>query len=143
MQVGRRKAERRGACGGRKVRQSRGMKIVRTGWLLALAWVLVAVAGAAEKTKPAAPAEKPAEENKIAGVTIPRPTGEFLGLEISNNNFVLTFYDAKKKKKPIDVVRATLRWPVRYQPNDERLVLNPGSDGTSLTSARVIRPTPS
>jgi hypothetical protein len=118
------------------------MKIVRRGWVLALV-LAAAVVGAAEKAKPAAPTKKAAEENKIAGVTIPRPTGEFLGLEISNNNFVLTFYDAKKKKKPIDVVRATLRWPVRYQPNDERLVLNPGSDGVSLTSARVIRPAPS
>ncbi len=94
----------------------------------------VTSAVAAENARPAA------EKNAIAGVTIPRPTGEFLGLEVAGGNFVLTFYDAKKVKKPVDVARATLRWPVRYQPNDERLVLNPGGDGTVLTSARVIRP---
>ena len=90
-------SEPRGACGGRRLRQSRGMKIVRMGWVLALVLAAAGV-GAAEKAKPAAPTKKAAEENKIGGLTIPRPTGEFLGLEISNNNFVLTFYDAKKKK---------------------------------------------
>lgn len=109
------------------------------------AWLALAVgligAGAGAPVGAAAESMAPAaEKNAIAGVTIPRPTGEFLGLEVADNHFVLTFYTAKKAKKPVDVARATLRWPVRYQPTDERLVLNPGGDGTVLTSARVIRP---
>jgi hypothetical protein len=76
----------------------------------------------------------------IDGVTIPRPNGTFLGLQIVNSNFVLSFYNAKKRKIAPDVTRATLRWPVKYQPADERAVLNPGSDGTSLTSPKTVRP---
>ena len=33
---------------------------------------------------------------------------------------------------------AALRWPVKYQPGDERAVLN--SSGTALTSTKVVRP---
>ncbi len=124
------------ACCRGRFGQSVRMKNVRA-WLglaVGLIGAGAPVVVAAESTALAA------EKNTIAGLTIPRPTGEFLGLEVADNHFVLTFYDAKKVKKPVDVVRATLRWPVRYQPNDERLVLNPGGDGTSLTSARVIRP---
>lgn len=80
------------------------------------------------------------EQLPIAGLEIPRPTGGFLGLQILNGNFVLSFYDAERKPTSVDVARASLRWPVKYQPNDERVVLNPGSDGVSLTSPKVIRP---
>lgn len=111
------------------------------------AWVVLAMilgaggVSAATAGKPVANSEaaKP-EEKEIAGVTIPRPNGAFLGLEIVSNNFVLSFYDGEKEKIPPDVARATMRWPVKYQPTDERTVLNPGSDGTSLTSAKVVRP---
>lgn len=77
---------------------------------------------------------------KIEGVTIARPNGSFLGLAIKENNFVLTFYDEHKEKMAPDVARAAVRWPVKYQPNDERTVLNPGDDGFSLTSPRTVRP---
>lgn len=80
------------------------------------------------------------EQPPIAGLEISRPTGGFLGLQLLNGNFVLSFYDADRQPKPIDVARAALRWPVKYQPNDERVVLNPGGDGVSLTSPKVIRP---
>lgn len=76
----------------------------------------------------------------IEGVEIARPTGAFLGLNIVNGRFVLTFYNADKEKTAPDVVRASLRWPVKYQPSDERVVLNPSGDGVSLTSGKVIRP---
>lgn len=76
----------------------------------------------------------------IEGVEIARPTGAFLGLNIVNGRFVLTFYNADREKTAPDVVRASLRWPVKYQPSDERVVLNPSGDGVSLTSGKVIRP---
>jgi hypothetical protein len=31
-----------------------------------------------------------------------------------------------------------VRWPVKYQPGDERAVLNPS--GTALTSSKVVKP---
>jgi len=77
---------------------------------------------------------------KIEGVEIARPAGGYLGLNLVGGRFVLSFYDAEKKPAKADVVRASLRWPVRYQPSDERVVLNPAGDGKSLTSAKVIRP---
>src|SRR5262249_51909325 len=94
---------------------------------------------ASAQKKDAADAKKKEEPPKIDGLTIPRANGTFLGIEIKNNNFVLSFYDAKKKKVAPDLPRATLRWPVKYQPTDERTVLNPGSDGFSLTSPKGIR----
>jgi cytochrome c1 len=93
---------------------------------------------AAGKSAPAAE-KKPEEVPKIAGLTIPRPNGTFLGLQVVNGNFVLTFYDKEKKKTKVDAARATLRWPVKYQPADERTVLNPGAAST-LTSAKGVRP---
>lgn len=91
---------------------------------------------AAAKKAPAAKKEEPPAV--VDGVAISRPKGGFLGLRVVNNNFVLTFYDAKKKKVAPDVTRAALRWPVKYQPGDERAVLN--SNGTALTSSKVVKP---
>ncbi len=90
---------------------------------------------------PAAPAGGSQDETGvIEGLEIPRPGGGYWGLQILNNNFVLSCYNAKKKKVAPDVAMATMRWSVRYQPNDERAVLNPGGDGTSLTSAKIVKP---
>ncbi|ACB74989.1 hypothetical protein [Opitutus terrae] len=115
------------------------MKRIRAGLILTVVLMSTgALAAAAPAGKPAA--DKTAEEPQIAGVEIPRPNGAFLGLEIVRNNFVLSFYDANKEKVAPDVARATMRWPVKYQPTDERTVLNPGGDGTSLTSPKVVRP---
>ena len=90
---------------------------------------------------PAAPASKQEEPpGKVEGISISRPGGGFLGLQLKNNNFMLTFYDAKKHKVTPDVSLAALRWPVKYQPGPERTVLNPGYDASSLTSPKAIRP---
>jgi hypothetical protein len=99
---------------------------------------------AAEKAK-SAPAKKAAPKKdeipaKIEGVEIARSEHGFLGLKIVDNNFQLTFYDLHKKPIPVDVSSAVLRWPVKYQPNDERTTLTPSSDGKALTSEKVIRP---
>ena len=112
---------------------------------LALAACLLAGTSTAVAAKPKTAAhpstDKTADEiGVVDGVTIARPNGQFLGLQIVNNSFVLSFYNEQKHKIAPDVTRATLRWPVKYQPADERAVLNPGSDGTSLTSAKTVRP---
>jgi hypothetical protein len=98
----------------------------------------------ANKSTPATPgAQKPAApepEPQIPGITIPRAKGGFLGILVENGNFKLSFYDAKKKPAPVDVARATARWPVKYRLGDERTVLNPNGDGTVLTSGTFVRP---
>ena len=80
------------------------------------------------------------EPRKIPGLVINRANSGFLGLEIEDNHFKLSFYDAKKKPVSADVARATMRWPVKYQPDDERTVLTPTTDGQVLTSLRFVRP---
>lgn len=85
------------------------------------------------------PAKKPVPSPVIEGLAIPRGNG-FLGIQIVGSNFRLSFYDAEKKPVAPDVERAVLRWPVKYQPSDERAVLTLTSDGGALSSARVVRP---
>jgi hypothetical protein len=91
---------------------------------------------AATKKAPATKKEEPPAV--VEGVAIARAKGGFIGLRVVNSNFVLTFYDAKKKKVAPDVTRASLRWPVKYQPGDERAVLN--LSGNLLTSSKVVKP---
>jgi hypothetical protein len=81
------------------------------------------------------------KEPVIAGITIERKSTEgFLGIEITSNNFKLTFYDKDKKPVRADFGRALLRWDVTYKKAQERLILTAEGDGTYLTSPRVIRP---
>ena len=99
-----------------------------------------ATAKAGANKGPAA-TQQPAEpELQIAGITIARTKGGFLGILVENGNFKLSFYDAKKKPTQVDVARATARWPVKYKLGDERTVLNPSSDGLALTSGTFVRP---
>lgn len=96
----------------------------------------------AAKSAPVRATPKPKPEEppaKIEGTVIARAKG-FLGLRIVDNQFVLTFYDAKRKKTAPDVPRAALRWSVKYQPGPERTVLNPAGDGFSLSSQKTVRP---
>lgn len=89
-----------------------------------------------------APAGKDAakkEEPKIEGMTIPRGK-KFLGLQIVNGTFKLSFYDEKKKPVAADMPRAILRWDPKYKVGKERVVLNISEDGKSLASPRSIRP---
>ena len=84
---------------------------------------------------------KPEPPAKIDGIVLNRPNGGFLGLQLLNSNFKLSFYDAKKKPATVDVARATARWPVHYKIGpDERTVLNPTADGKALTSTWFVRP---
>jgi hypothetical protein len=99
----------------------------------------------ADPKAPAAPApakkevKKPEPEPVIPGVTITRPDGTFLGLEVSGGNFKLSFYDKKKKPAPVDVSRATARWPnIRSPLGDNRTVLNPS--GNALVGSKPVIP---
>ncbi|HUJ45180.1 MAG TPA: hypothetical protein VLW52_16415 [Opitutaceae bacterium] len=94
-------------------------------------------------TSAAAVAKKPAPpepEGKISGLAVARPNGGFLGILVEEGKFKISFFDAKKKPVPVDVARATARWPVHYKVYDERAVLNPTADGMALTSPPFVRP---
>lgn len=100
-------------------------------------------APAAKAPAAKAPAAKTVKKEepppKIEGITIPRGKN-FLGIQIVNSTFKLSFYDEKKKPIPADVSRAVLRWDPKYKVGKERLLLGPGEDGKSLTSPKNIRP---
>ena len=71
---------------------------------------------------------------------MPRGEKGFLGVEIVGAQFKITFYDKEKKPVKPDVARAALRWDPKYKVGQDRLVLNPDPDGTSLSSPRSVRP---
>jgi hypothetical protein len=105
--------------------------------LLAFAGVvLTAVGGAAPRPTPAPTEEK---EGTISGVPVPRPQGGWLGVEVKDRTFRMTFYNEKKKPVPADVSSAILRWPVHYQPNDERTQLLPTDDPAVLASEYTVK----
>ncbi len=87
------------------------------------------------------PTPTPTEEAEgtISGIAIARAAGGWLGLELREHTFRLTFYDAKKKPVAADVTSAVLRWPVRYQPNDERTLLVPTDDPSVLASSYWVK----
>lgn len=87
-----------------------------------------------------APAKKEEKLPEIPGVTIVRPNGTKLGLQIVDNKFKLTFYDKKHKEMQVDVTRATARWPNTRSntPSDYRTVLN--GSGTYLMGERPVLP---
>jgi hypothetical protein len=96
--------------------------------------------GPATKAGATKAGEKKKEEPpaKIEGIEIARGEKGFLGIEIVNATFKLSFYDTKKKPIAPDVARATLRWDPKYKVGEERVVLNPAEK--SLSSPRNIRP---
>lgn len=79
-------------------------------------------------------------EPKIEGMTVSRGDHGYLGVAVKGGVFVVSFYDKDKKPVAVDVSGAALRWPVHYQPNDERTYLTPSSEGKALTSDRVVKP---
>lgn len=105
-----------------------------------------AAAPAAKGATPAQPAadKKAAKKDepppKIEGMEIARGAKGFLGLQVVNGVFKLSFYDEKKKPATADVARAVLRWTPNYKPGNEIYILNPGADGRSLTSDKTVRP---
>lgn len=90
-----------------------------------------------KKTQPAKKNEEPA---KIEGMEIARGGKGFLGLQVMNGNFKLSFYDAERKPIAPDVTRAVLRWDPKYKVGKERAILTPGGGANALVSAKDIRP---
>lgn len=102
---------------------------------------------AAKPTDPKAPGAKPATGAKkeepmgvIKGVEIKRANGNYLGLEVVDGRFRLTFYNAKKKPMGMDVTRANARWPNKRSgtPSEYRTVLN--GSGTTLVGSNPVLP---
>lgn len=87
---------------------------------------------------PNAPTEE--KEGTIAGTPIQRPQGGWLGVDLKGGSFQLTFYNDKKKPIPADKTSAVFRWPVHYQPNDERTELTATGDPAVLASAYPVKP---
>jgi hypothetical protein len=85
-----------------------------------------------------APAEEP--EPQLPGSVIAREDGGFLSLTVEDNHFKLTFYNAKKKPVSADAIRALLRWNPVNKSGDERSILNPTGDDTSLQGTTIVRP---
>lgn len=84
--------------------------------------------------------KKEEKEGKIAGQTIARANGTFLGLEVVGGNFKLSFYDKKKKAVAADMDRANFRWVIPGKADNERAVLVPAGDGKSMTVAKFVKP---
>lgn len=109
--------------------------------LLAGASLLTAETTPAKPAKPGTKAKvevaKEAEPT-IPGQTIARANGTFLGLELAEGKFKLSFYDAKKKPMAPDITRAAVRWPDPRGPGDNRTVLNPS--GNALLGSKPVLP---
>ena len=101
--------------------------------------LLSAVCAVAAPAAPKAPADD-GKEGTIAGTTVPRTQGGFIGIEVRNGSFRMTFYNEKKKPVPADKASAVLRWPVHYQPNNERTELLPTDDPAVLASDYPVKP---
>ena len=82
----------------------------------------------------------PEKEGTIAGTSIKRDQGGWLGVEIKGGTFHLSFYNDKKKPIPADRSSAVFRWSVHYQPNAERTELLPTDDPAVLASAYPVKP---
>lgn len=93
------------------------------------------------KPQPApAPKEETPAEIVLPGVVKPRPSGGFLSVQVVDGKLQISFYDAKKRQVPADVPRAAARWRSNRKVSEERSVLNPSSDGKTLTSIGFVRP---
>ncbi len=104
-----------------------------------------AAAEKAAKDAKAAKAAKDAIKKKedeigtIEGITIPRSENRFLGIQLVEGKFKLTFYNNKKKPVAPDVSRAVVRWDPKYKVGLERTVLT-ASGPHALTSDKFVRP---
>ncbi len=100
-------------------------------------WAQGTAGPGATKKADTAKAEAPPQ---IEGIVVPRGALGYMGVQIVNNTFKISFYDAKKKPTKADVTRALLRWDPKYKVGSERVLLNVSEDGKSLASPRNIRP---
>lgn len=102
--------------------------------LLAIAWLSLAAIGSAQTPTP----NKADEMGTIAGIPIQRGKN-WIGIELKDNTFRLTFYNEKKKPVPADASSAVFWWPVHYQPNPERTELTPTDNPAVFASSYSVR----
>jgi hypothetical protein len=115
------------------------------GVVIALSVALPGIGFAAPaKSAPGKSAPKEAKEEEkegiIAGLTIPRTKGGFLGLAVDGGGFKLSFYNEKKKPIAIDVAQATARFQPKKRPGQMHVVLNPTGDSKALASQEFVPP---
>jgi hypothetical protein len=79
------------------------------------------------------------KEGTISGISKHRDKGGWIGVEIKEEHFRVTFYNEKKNPIPADVSSIILWWPVKYQPNPERTELVGGDSPSVLTSEQVVK----
>jgi hypothetical protein len=97
--------------------------------LIAIAGMLLVCAARAADDK----------EGTIKGMPIKRSESGWLGVELVDSNFVMTFYNEKKKPVAADRPSAVVWWSVHYQPNAERTELTPGGDASVLASSYFVK----
>ena len=87
-------------------------------------------------------AKKPGEKTlTIPGIVIARKADQgFLGLELVDFKYKLTFYDSEKKATPADYSRALFRWSKINGSGSERYMLSTGSESSVLTLPRNVKP---
>ena len=99
----------------------------------------------AAKADAKAVAKKPEEKKKepeptIPGLTVARTSAGFLGVELVQGNFKVSFYDANKKPVAADVAMGVARWTVKYNKSgDDRALLSLSGDGLSLMGDKIVR----
>jgi hypothetical protein len=105
--------------------------------LLLVAGLLIS--GACAFAAAPSPPSNDEKEGTIAGTAIQRAQGGWLGVELRNNTFRLTFYNNKKNPIAADKSSAVLWWPVHYQPNNERTELLPTDNPAVLSSDYPVK----
>ncbi|HEX2100370.1 MAG TPA: hypothetical protein VHF69_06895 [Candidatus Synoicihabitans sp.] len=105
--------------------------------LLMAASIGLVVPIVAQTPRPTRP-EQEVDEPEMKGVPAPWGGGT-LALAIESNAFVLRFYDAEKKPKPVPAARSTVRWDSPQKAGVQRTVLNP-EGAEALRSPALVRP---
>jgi len=62
----------------------------------------------------AAPSARAATQGTIPGTAVHRHNGNWLGIQLTSNNFVVIFYDKNKKPMPADATGVMLTWTIPH-----------------------------
>ena len=81
------------------------------------------------------------ESATIPGIVIERKDQKgYLGLELEDFKYKLTFYGENKEPIKADIPRALFRWSRINRSGSERYMLSAGSEASVLTSPRNVKP---
>ena len=81
------------------------------------------------------------DSSAIAGIVIERKAKKgYLGLELVDFKYKLTFYGLDKKPLKADFSRALFRWSRINRSGTERYMLSIGSETSVMTSPRYVKP---